>query len=168
MAVGNLGAVMNQMQGFIASEFLTTSNQGLSLFPEMVRQVLSRADLAEANARCTAPRLFDGTNDVTVETTAARLVGVVAQSLAAQVENCAILFYNAAVTEGTTKYEAAVMVNADNTAAGARAVAVVYAEPVEFSSTLRWSIVDNGADTDIESTTLADANGVRVMLVYVE
>jgi hypothetical protein len=80
MAVGNLGATMNQIQGYIASEFNAVHNQGLSIFPEMVQRIASRADLSEANLRVTAPLLVDGTNDVDVEAGACKLIGVVVQS----------------------------------------------------------------------------------------
>ena len=167
MAVGNLGTVMNVLEGFIAHEFLAPSNQGISILPDMVRQIASRADLSETNLRVTAPQLFDGTNDVTVETTAVKVIAVVAQSLAAQVEDAAVLLYEAAVTEGTTRYVAMVNVDAANTAATATLRVAVFPEPLPMAS-LYWSVVDNGADGDIEGTTLGDASGVRVMIVYAE
>jgi len=168
MSVGNYGAVMNQIQGFIASEFGSPSNQGLSLFPQLVAVVASRADLTESNLRVTAPRLFDGSADVDVESGAVKLIGVVVQSLAAQAEDAAVLLYETnTVTEGTTRYVAAVMVNAGGSVATAEAQAVVFAEPVPMAA-LSWSVIDNGADGDIEGTTLGDASGVRVMLVFAE
>jgi len=167
MAIGNLGASLNQLQGFIASGFGAPNNQGLSLVPEMVERIASRADLTESNIRVMPPRLFDGTNAVTLETTAVKLIAVIAQSLAAQVEDAAVLFYEAAVTEGTTRYVAMINVDAANTAATARATAVVFPEPIPMAA-LYWSVVDNGADGDIEGTTLGDASGVRVLVVYAE
>jgi hypothetical protein len=169
MSLGNYGSVMAQLQGYIATEFGSAPhNQGLSLFPQLVALVASRADLTDTNLRVAAPRLFDGTNDVDVEAGAVHLIGVVVQSLAAQAEDAAVLFYETnTVTEGTTRYVAAVMVNAGGTAATAEAQAVVFAEPIPMTA-LSWSVVDNGADTDIEGTTLGDASGVRVMVVYSE
>ena len=168
MAVGNLGSVMTQLQGYISSEFNAVNNQGLALFPEMVRMVAARADLGETNLRVTAPRLFDGTNDVDVEAGAVKLIGIVAQSQTAQAEDAAVLVYETAtVTEGTTRYVATLMVNAGGSAATREAQAVIFAEPVTCAA-LSWSVVDNGADTDIEGTTLGDADGVRVMFVYAE
>jgi predicted transporter len=71
------------------------------------------------------------------------------------------------VTEGTTRYVAMINVNAAGTAATREALAVVFPEPVPFAA-LSWSVVDNGADTDIEGTTLGDTSGVKVMIVYAE
>lgn len=172
MAIGNLGATKNLIQGFIASEFQGTDAapvpQGLSIFTEMVERVASRADLTESNLRVTAPVLFDGTNDVDVEAGAVKLIGVIAQSQTAQAEDAAVLFYETnTVTEGTTRYVAMINVNAAGTAATREAIAVVFPEPIPMAA-LSWSVVDNGADTDIEGTTLGDASGVKVMIVYAE
>jgi hypothetical protein len=171
MAVGNLGSALTQLQGFIASEFNASStqehNQGLSLLPEIIRTIASRADLGDTNLRVTAPRLFDGTNDVTVETGAVHLIAVVAQANTSQLEDGAVLTYEAAVTEGTTRYTTALNVDSSSTAGVPRAFIAVYPEPIPMAA-LYWSVVDNGADTDIEGTTLGDASGMRVMLVYSE
>lgn len=169
MAIGNLGSALTQLQGYIASEFgATTNNQGLSLLPEMVRTIASRADLTESYLRVTAPRLFDGTNDVDVESGAAKLIAVVAQTNASAAEDEAVLLYQTnTVTEGTTRYLAMVNCPAGGTSATAALTVAVYPEPIAFSA-LSWSVVDNGSDTDIESTTLGDANGTKVMLVYAE
>jgi hypothetical protein len=171
MSVGNLGVSINQLEGFIASEFVGGSGypttQGLSLLPDMVRQIASRADLTEANLRVTPPRLFDGTNDVTVEAGACRLIAIVAQSNASQSEDVGVLVYEAAVTEGTTRHVAMLNVDAGGSAATAKMAIAVYPEPVPLAA-LYWSVVDNGANGDLESTGLGDANGVKVMIVYAE
>lgn len=167
MSVSNYGVVLTQMQGFLASEFGLPNNQGLSLFAAQVSEVLTRADIT-GTAHVTAPALFDGTNDVDVSSAACHLVGVVGQTLAAAAEDEAILFYNTTTpTEGTTRYLALLNVPAGGTAATARAQAAVYPDPVAFGTALSWSVVDNGSDGDIEGTTLGDASGTRVMVVYV-
>jgi hypothetical protein len=170
MAVGNLGATLNQLQGYIASEFNASTvqahNQGLSILPEMVRMIASRADLSEANLRVTAPRLFDGTNDVDVEAGACKLIAIVAQANTSQLEDGAVLLYETnTVTEGTTRHLLAL--NLDASATVFTTYMAVFPEPVPFTA-LSWSVVDNGTDGDIEGTTLGDASGVRVMLVYAE
>lgn len=178
MAIGNVGAVKTLIEGFLASEFnkdangaptALAHNQGLSLFAEAMLRIASRAELTQTSLKVAGPAFFDGTNDVDVTSSPCILLGVVAQSLAAQSENVAVLFYNTTTpTEGTTKYEAAVMVEAGGTAATAKATAVAYLEPVVFSTALSWSVVDNGADGDIETTGLGDANGVKVLVVYAQ
>lgn len=170
MAIGNLGAVKNLLEGFIASEFGATSsdgatafpvNQGLAILPEMVERIASRADLTESNLRVTAPRRFDGTNDVTVESGAVKVIAAVISSLSTESEDEALILYEAAVTEGTTRYTLALNVNA-----GECSVAV-FPEPIPMAA-LFWSVVDNGSDTDIEGTSLGTANATKVMLVYAE
>lgn len=169
MAVGNLGSALTQLQGYIASEFNTVNNQGLALVPDMVRMVASRADLTENSLRVTVPRFFDGTNDVDVESTAVKLIAVIGMSTASSAEDGMIVLYNNnTVTEGTTLFLAAVNVPGGGTLATARAVAHVFAEPITFDTALSWSIVDNGSAGDIEGTSLGDANGIKVCLVYAE
>lgn len=166
MAVGNLGVVMNQLRGFLASEFRNTginSNQGMSILPEMVERIASRADLTESNLRVTAPKLFDGTNDVDVESGAVKLIAVVAAGVTTTLaEDSAVLFYETGtVTEGTTRYAAMLEVRPGETSV------MVFPEPLPMAA-LSWSVVDNGSDGDIEGTTLSDASGTKVMLVYAE
>lgn len=65
MSVGNLGAVMNQLEGLIGTDLGTTggslgarSTQGLAMLPRLLREVLSRADFANTlNAKLYAPAL---------------------------------------------------------------------------------------------------------------
>lgn len=166
MSLSNLGAVMNQIQGFLASEFGNPNNQGLSILAPQIERVLSRADL-NGTAHVSAPVLFDGTNDVDVSSAACHLVAVVGQTLAAAAEDEAVLFYNTtSPTEGTTLYLAMLNVPAGGTAATARAQAAVYTDPVAFGTAMSWSVVDNGSNADIEGTTLGDASGTRVMVVW--
>ena len=170
MAIGNLGVSMNLLEGFLASEFAAGTynrTQGTSLIPEMVRQVASRPDLTYTNLRVTAPRLFDGTNAVTVETGAVGLIAIIAGTNASAAEDEAVIVYEAAVTEGTTRYVAMLNVDAAGSLATGKVYSVVFPEPIVMAA-LYWSVVDNGADTDIEGTTLGDASGTRVMLVYGE
>lgn len=172
MAVGNLGVVMNQLRGFIASEFnagsTSVTNQGLSILPEMVERIASRADLTESNLRVTAPTLFDGTNDVDVESGAVKLIAVVAQTNSSAAEDEAVILYETnSVTEGTTRYVLSMNVDAAASQATSKLYLAVFPEPIAMAA-LSWSVVDNGADGDIEGTTLGDANGTKVMLVYAE
>lgn len=167
MAIGNLGATMNLLRGYLASEFGTPNNQGASLLPEMVERVASRADLTYTNLRVTKPVLFDGTNPVTVESGAVGVIAVVAQTLAAQAEDAAVLLYEASPTIGTTRYTLALNVDAAGTAATAKMGSAVFPEPIPMAA-LYWAISDNGANGDIEGANPGDASGVRVMLVYAE
>ncbi len=179
MSAGNWGVVRNLIEGFLASSFnkdtngvpVTTnpSDQGASasVFLDQIRLVATRANLAATNIKVAAPKWFDGTNDNVVVSSAALLLGVVAMTVTAAAEDEAVLFYNSATpTEGTTRYLAMLNVPAGGTAATARMASVVYSTPVVFDTALDWSVVDNGADGDIEGTTLGDANGTLVMVVY--
>lgn len=173
MSAGNWGVVEHLVQGFLASEFLpgttSASDQGASAsqFLDALRLVATRADLTQANIKVAAPQLFDGTNDVDVSTSACVLLGVVAQTNSSAAEDEAVLFYNTNTpTEGTTRYLAMVNVPAGGSQATSSIQAVVYMRPVTFDTALTWSVVDNGADGDIEGTTLGDANGTKVMVVY--
>lgn len=162
MSLGNLGATMNQLEGYIASEFNTVHNQGLSILPAVVRSIASRADLTESNLRVTAPQYFDGTNDVDVESGAVKLIAVVAMALSTLTEDGAVVLYETnTVTEGTTRYPFALEVTAGKT------TVVAFPEPHAMSA-LSWSVVDNGSDTDLEGTNLMEANLVKVMFVYAE
>jgi hypothetical protein len=170
MSIGNLGASLNLLEGFLASEFdAATYNrtQGTAAIVDMVRQIASRADLTYSNLRVTAPALFDGTNEVTVETGAVGLIAIIAATNSSAAEDEAVLVYEAAVTEGTTRFCAMLNVDAAGTTATGTMYSVVFPEPLAMAK-LYWSVVDNGSDTDIEGTTLGDANGTKVMLVYAE
>lgn len=179
MSAGNWGTVEHLIQGFLASQFNKDSNgvptssqpsdQGAtaSIFLDQIRLVATRADLTQANIKVAAPQWFDGTNDVDVSTSACVLLGAVVMSTATESEDEMVTFYNTNTpTEGTTRYLAALNVAAGSSAATARMSAVVYPIPVPFDTALTWSVVDNGSDTDIESTSLGTANGVLVMVVY--
>lgn len=171
MAVGNLGATITLLEGFLASEFAPATynrNQGSAFIVDMVRQIASRADLTYSNLRVTAPVLFDGTNDVDVEAGAVGLIAVIAATNSASAEDEAVLTYETnTVVEGTTRYITMLNVDADGTTAGGRMFYAIYPEPIAMAA-LSWSVVDNGSDTDIEGTVLGDANGTKVMLVYAE
>lgn len=171
MAVGNLGASMTLLEGYLAAEFAPATynrNQGSALIPEMVRQIASRADLQYANLRVTKPILFDGTNDVDVESGAVGVIAVIAATNSSAAEDEAVLLYETnTVTEGTTRYTVALNVDAAGTTATGRMFYAIFPEPIPMAA-LSWSVVDNGSDTDIEGTVLGDANGTKVMLVYAE
>lgn len=173
MSVGNYGAAKNLLQGLVATEFIGSTlnpqggGQGVAMFPELIERIAAQSHFTEANLKVYGPALFDGTNDVTVTSSAAKLLGLIVASTSAQAEDAAVLIYEAAVTEGTTRYVAMVNVNAAASQATAEAVALVFPQPVPCAQ-IRWSAVDNGADGDIEGTTLADANGVKVLIVYAQ
>lgn len=171
MAVGNLGASLNLLEGFLASEFAPATynrTQGTAAIVDFVRQIASRADLTYSNLRVTAPVLFDGTNDVDVESGAVGLIAIIAATNSSAAEDEAVLVYETnTVTEGTTRYTAMLNVDAGGTTATGKMYSVVFPEPLAMAA-LSWSVVDNGADTDIEGVTLGDANGTKVMLVYAE
>jgi len=168
MAIGNLGSAMTQLQGYIASEFNASAtrshNQGLSLLPGLVRQIASRADLSYSNLRVTFPA-FNSATEATVEAGAVGLIAVVAQGNTTGTEDQAVLTYEAAVTEGTTRYTTAL--NLDQSSTVFSTYMAVYPEPIPMAA-LYWSAVSNGADTDIEGTELADVSSIKVMLVYAE
>ncbi len=163
MSIGNLGVVKNLLEGYVASEFNTfPTSQGLAMLPALVETVVAgRADMTQANLRVTRPILFDGTNEVTVETGVVKVIAAVIASLSTESEDEALTLYEAAVTEGTTRYTLALNVDP-----GAIAVSV-FPEPIPMAA-LYWSVVDNGSDTDIEGTSLGTANRTKVMLVYAE
>jgi len=171
MAIGNLGATITLLEGFLASEFAPATynrNQGSALIVDMVRQIASRADLTYSNLRVTAPALFDGSNDVDVESGAVGLIAVVAATNASAAEDLAVLTYETnTVVEGTTRYTTMLNVDAAGTTATGRMYYAIYPAPIPMAA-LSWSVVDNGADGDIEGTTLGDANGIKVMLIYAE
>jgi len=160
MSVGNYGAVMHQLQGFIASEFaLARSHQGLSYFPQLIQLVASDASLAEANLRVTAPRFFDGTNDVDVEAGAVRLLGIVVDNTEAA-SNALVIYETNTVTEGTTDIELYLELDASE----ARAIVIPGGLPL---AALSWSATDGG-NAAMEAGTLSAANSLKVMLVYAE
>ena len=171
MAIGNLGATMQLLEGYLASEFLSTTynrNQGSALLPDFIRQIASRADLQYANLRVTRPVLFDGSADVDVESGAVGLIAIIAATNASQSEDVGVLVYETnTVTEGTTRHVEMLGVDAAGTTATGRMFYAVYPEPIPLAA-LSWSVVDNGSDGDLEGTGLGDANGVKVMLVYAE
>lgn len=171
MAIGNLGAVMTLLEGYLASEFAPATynrNQGTGMLPDFIKQIASRADLTYSNLRVTRPLLFDGTNDVDVEAGAVGLIAVIAATNASAAEDLAVLTYETnTVTEGTTRYTTSLNVDAAGSTATGKMFVAVYPEPIPMAA-LSWSVVDNGADADIEGTTLGDANGIKVMLVYAE
>jgi hypothetical protein len=151
---------MNLLEGFISSEFNSArGNQGVALFPRLVQEVLARADMTELNARVTAPRLFDGTNDVDVEDGAVRLVGIVVDNTEAA-DNALTLYDSNTVTEGTTDPTLILEVPASSM------LAVVFSQPISMAA-LSWSATDAGT-TAIEAGTLAAANSLEVLFVYVE
>lgn len=169
MAVGNLGASMQLLEGYLASEFSPATynrNQGSALIPDMVRQIASRADLQYANLRVSAP-VLNGATEQTLETGAVGVIALIAATNATQVEDAAVLLYEAAVTEGTTRYTVALNVDAANTTATGRMYYAIFPQPIPMAA-LYVSAVDNGADTDIEGATLADVGGVKWMVVYAE
>jgi hypothetical protein len=178
MALGNWGVTRNLIQGLVASEpaeenriggvtGVFPDSQGLAIFADQMTQVATRADLDSSKNVKVAMRIFDGTNDVDISTTPALLLGVCAWTNASQSEDQAVTFYNTTTpTEGTTRFLAAVFVGAGGTAATAKTASVVYNEPVVFDTALSFSSIDNGSDTDIEGTTLGDANGTKVLIVY--
>ena len=171
MAIGNLGSSLNLLEGYLASEFADSTynrNQGSALLVDMVRQIASRADLTYSNLRVTGPRLFDGSADVDVESGAVGLIAIVAATNASQSEDVGVLVYETnTVTEGTTRHVAMLGVDAAGTTATGKMYYAVYPEPLALAA-LSWSVVDNGADGDLEGTGLGDANGVKVMFVYAE
>lgn len=169
MAIGNLGSTMNLLEGYLASEFADTTynrNQGSALIPEMVRQIASRADLTYTNLRVSAPTL-NGATEQTIETGAVGVIALIAASNATASEDEAVLLYEAAVTEGTTRYTVALNVDAAGSTATGKMFYAVFPEPIPMAA-LYVSAVHNGADGDIEGTTLADAGGLKWMVVYAE
>ena len=171
MAIGNLGASMQLLEGYLASEFAPATynrNQGSALLPDFIKQIASRADLTYTNLRVTRPVLFDGTNDVDVEAGAVGLIAIIAATNASQSEDVGVLVYETnTVTEGTTRHVEMLGVDAGGTTATGKMFYAVYPEPIALAA-LSWSVVDNGSDGDLESTGLGDANGVKVMFVYAE
>jgi hypothetical protein len=160
MSVGNIGGVMNQLEGFLATEYANSRNhQGLAIFPGLIREVVTQANLTEANLRCTAPRLFDGTNDVDVEAAAVRLFGIVIDNTEAA-DNALIVYETNTVTEGTTDPKLVVEVPSSS------ALALVIPGGVALDA-LSWSACDGGT-VAIEAGTLAAASSLKVMLVYAE
>jgi hypothetical protein len=160
MAIGNMGAVLNLLQGFVASEFGDSArqNQGLSLLPEMVRQIASRAELTDANLRVSAPRLFDGSADIDIETGAVDLIAVVFDNTEAAT-NTPVIYDETAVTEGTTVPRVKLSMAASSLQV------VVFPEPMPLAA-LAWSVLDGDALDN--ASVLAAASSVRAMFVYSE
>ena len=169
MAIGNLGATMQLLEGFLASDFAPATynrNQGSALIPEMVRMIASRADLTYTNLRVSPPTLNAATEQ-TIESGAVGVIALIAASNATQAEDAAVLLYEAAVTEGTTRYCVALNVDAANTTATGTMYYAIFPQPIPMAA-LYVSAVDNGADGDIEGTGLADVGGIKWMVIYAE
>lgn len=167
MAIGNIGAPLTLLEGFLASEFAPATykrNQGSALIVDMVRQIATRADLTYSNLRVSAPFVNTATEQ-TITAAACGLIALIAGTNVLQQEDAAVLVYEAAVTEGTTRYVTALNVDAAASFATAKMYYQIFPEPLPLAA-LYISAVDNGGDTDIEGTTLADAGGVKWMVVY--
>jgi len=169
MAIGNLGSSLALLEGFLSSDFADATynrNQGSALIVDFVRQIASRADLTYSNLRVSAPFVNTATEQ-TLETGAVGLIAVIAASNATAAEDIAVLTYEAAVTEGTTRYTTALNLDGAGSTATGTMYYAVYPEPIPMAA-LYVSAVMNGSDTDIEGTTLGNAGGIRWMVVYAE
>lgn len=163
MAVGNLGAVKNLLEGFISHEFIASGaplNQGLSLLPEMVERIASRADLTYTNLRVTAPAV-NTSADVDVEAGAVGLIAVVVQNDEATDQTAVVIYATNTVTEGTTDPLGGMYVAAAQTTQ-----VYVLPQPLALAA-LSWS-ASLGTTVGIEAGTLSTAGAVKVMLVYAE
>jgi hypothetical protein len=160
MAIGNMGAVLNLIQGYVATGFEDTArqNQGLSLLPEIVRQIASRADLTYDNLRVYGPALFDGTNDVDIETGAVGLIAIVFDNTEAAT-NTPVVFDDNAVTEGTT------VPRVKFSMAASSLQTLIFTEPLALAA-LSWSVLDGDALDN--ASVLAAASSVRAMFIYAE
>lgn len=163
MAIGNLGAVKNLLEGYISHEFITGSvplNQGLSLLPEMVERIASRADLTYTNLRVTKP-IVNSANDVDVESGAVGLIAVVVANDEASNDTAVAIYATNTVTEGTTDPLGGLYF------VGQQEVKVfVLPEPLPLAA-LSWSAM-LGTQAGTAAGTLSTAGTVRVMLVYAE
>jgi hypothetical protein len=164
MAIGNLGAVKNIIDGYTAMDAaagggfttLANFNQGTAMFADAVRDVLARADLSSAlNAKA---KMFTGsaTVSIAIETGAANLIGIVADStngtdLFLQVYNTA----QAGVTVGTTAevLDLVVRANAQNV--------YVFEQPIAFGTALTFAI-----STAAHGAVLTGGANVKVLFVY--
>lgn len=158
MAYSNVGATINQLQGLVATAFGDSArqNQGLSLLPEIVRQIATRAELdSTLNLRVSAVGLFDNTNHFEVSTTPAVLIASVFDNTEAAANTPVI--YDESPTEGTTVPRVALSM------AASKLDVTVYLDPISMTD-LYWSVIDGDALTN--SSTLAAANSVRGFLVY--
>lgn len=163
MAVGNLGAVKNLLEGFLAHEFIANgvpTNQGLSLLPEMVERIASRADLTYTNLRVTAPAAFAATN-VDVESGAVGLIAVVISNDEAANDTAVAIYGTTTVTEGTTDPLGGIYVVGQQ-----ECKAFVLPEPLPLAA-LSYSAM-LGTEAGIEAGTLSTSGAVTVMLVYAE
>jgi len=158
MSLGNIGGALNRLQGFVASEYANVRhNQGLSLFPAMIHMAATQADLTEGALFVSAPRLFDGANDVDVETVGVRLLGIIVDNTEAA-SNGLCVYETTTVVEGTTDIEVYVELDASE------AKAMVFPGGIPLAA-LAWSSTDGG-NAAMEAGTLSAANSVKVLFVY--
>ena len=159
MALGNLGAVRNLLDNFVATTYVgARSHQGVALFPELCARVATRADLTYTNLRVYGPDTFDGTNDVDIEAGAVGLIGVLIDNTEAAI-NALVIYNTATVTEGTTDPKLVITVPASSM------LAVVFPEPVALAA-FSYSAIDG--DQTAGGTTLAAASSLISTFVYCE
>lgn len=165
MSVQNIGGVVNLIQGLVGLNaagmggFASASarqNQGVAMFPDQVRELLARADLASSlSAKLSEPIINSGSvNNLTTAATA-QLVGVVIDNNDSAITYVQ-LFNAAAPTLGTT------VELADLSVPNGQMGAFLFASTPAFSTALTWE-----ATTAPHGNTRSTSGKVTVMVVYV-
>lgn len=161
MAIGNLGAVQNLLQGYAASGFSKVrSNQGLSLLPWMVTQIASRAELTYTNLRVSAP-MVNAAAEIVLESGAVGLIALVIDNAEAANATTVYAYPSATVTEGGQLFSAGVLV-----AAGQMHVAV-FPEPIPMAA-LSLQAIQSDSAVNQEAGTVSTAGAVTILAVYAE
>jgi len=167
MSVSNIGGIVNIIQGAVGlnaaagggfASALGRQNQGVAMFPDAVREVLARTDLASSLAAKVALPLANGAavNSVTTAATA-QLVGVVVDNNDSA--DAIVQIFNTAsggVTLGTTNEKYDLLVPQATMAAF-----IFYSTPA-FATSISWD------STTLPHGSVRSTSGkVTVFIVYV-
>jgi hypothetical protein len=169
MSVSNIGGIVNLAQGLVGlnaaaggafASALARQNQGVAMFPDMVRDVLARADLASSLAAKMYFPTANGAASLAISTAATgQLIGVVADNSQAATAAYVVLF-DATVggtTLGTTNPKRVIQIPA------ATMVAVVFADAPAFLTAMTWDSTTN----IYAGATRSTAAAVTLAAVYV-
>lgn len=152
--------IRHQVDGLISSVSSTRSDQALWTWREAVRALVQ--DFREVGTpRVSSYSLFDGTNDVDIESNAVRLFGVLVDNSQASTDAWVAVYNTNAPVEGTTNPAGGLFWSPQN-----RVVCYAF-RPVVLGTALTWSSMV-GTQAALAAGTLTAANGTQVALVYTE
>lgn len=111
MSANNVDGILHILQGLVGlnaaaaggfASALARQNQGFAMAPDMVRDILTRADLTGVSAKMYFPTLNAGTGGLTVSSGAVKLAGVFVDNAEASNAAWVQLFNATGPTLGTT------------------------------------------------------------------